>query len=107
MKCAVNFFAVVFCIAVGGVPVHADPQDVRHGRAQENNLKDIGRIFEEADANHDGMLTREEAEKIPMLFNQFNDMDINQDGKVTRQEMVASMKMKKRHHRRNMESLYR
>ena len=88
--------AVVFCLVLGGVSVYAAPQDVRD--ANTVNEKEISRLFEKADTNHDGILTREEAEKIPALSSQFNDMDINQDGKVTRQEMAASMKMKKRHH---------
>ena len=80
--------AVVFCLALGGASAYATLQDGW----------DVSRLFEKADANHDGILTRKEAEKVPALASQFNDMDINQDGKVTRQEMVASMKMKKKHH---------
>lgn len=67
-------------------------------------MKGIGRLFEKADARHAGVLTREEAQKTPLLSSQFNKMDINQDGKVTRQEMVASMK--KMHHERNAESIH-
>ena len=99
MNFAINFLATVSCLAVGGTMGYAAPQ---HGSVQENIMKGIGRIFEQADANHDGVLTRKEAEKAPMLSNYFNDMDINQDGKVTRQEMVALISMKQKHHGRNV-----
>lgn len=101
MKGAVNFSAVVFCFAVNGASVHAAPQGTQHYPVKGISVKDIGRLFENADANRDGVLTREEAGKVPLLSSLFNDMDINQDGKVTYQEMVASMKMKKKHHGRS------
>lgn len=63
-------------------------------------MKGISKLFDKADANHDGVLTREEAGKTPVLAEQFNGMDVNQDGKVMRQEMIASMEMKRRHHGR-------
>lgn len=85
--------------------VYAAPQGGQHGSAQENIMKDIGRLFEKTDANHDGLLTREEAEKTSTLSNYFNDMDINQDGKVTRLEMIALVRMKQKHHGRNVKFL--
>ena len=103
MRRAVNFLTLVFCLATGAAPLYAAPQDSGYGRVQKNNMNDIGKLFEKADANHDGMLTRKEAESIPVLSAQFNDMDINQNGEVTRQEMLALMKMKKMHHGRNTE----
>ena len=106
MKHAIIFFAVVFCLVVDGAAAYAAPQGGQHGRTQENNVKAIGKFFDKADANHDGMLAREEAEKIPISSNQFNNMDINQDGKVTRQEMAASIKMEKRHHGHKADNFY-
>jgi len=88
VKGAINFLAVVSCLVLGGASAYAALQDGWN----------VSRLFEKADVNHDGVLTREEAAKVPALASQFNDMDINQDGKVTHQEMVASMKMKKKHH---------
>lgn len=96
MQSTVNFFAVAFCLAMGVTQACATP--LQDGSAQQNNARNIGRLFEKADANHDGVLTREEAGKTPALSNHFNEMDINQDGKVTRFEMRASIKMKQRHH---------
>ena len=48
--------------------------------------------FDKADANHDGVLTREEAKKMPMLPKHFDEVDANKDGKVTREEMYAATK---------------
>ena len=56
-------------------------------------LEKGGRMrFDEADTNHDGALSREEAEKMPGLSKHFDEMDANHDGKVTREEMEAAMK---------------
>ena len=51
--------------------------------------------FDEADANHDGALSREEAEKMPRMSKRFDKMDTNKDGKLTREEMAAAMKKKR------------
>ena len=37
--------------------------------------------FDEADTNHDGVLAREEAGKMPMLSNHFDEVDTNQGWK--------------------------
>jgi EF hand len=43
--------------------------------------------FAAADANADGMLTRTEAEKMPIVSDFFGDMDSNVDGHVTQDEI--------------------
>lgn len=96
-------FTVVFCLAVGGTAAFAAPENGLNGGVQKNTLKNISSFFDKADANHDDILIREEAEKIPALSSQFNSMDINQDGKVTHQEMIVSIKMKSRHRSRKAE----
>ena len=68
-------------------------------------MKGINKFFEKMDTNHDGVLTREEAKKTPVLSVQFNDMDVNQDGKLMRHEMIASMEMKRRRHGRSAKNL--
>ncbi|MDH4286878.1 MAG: hypothetical protein OEV26_05585 [Gallionella sp.] len=52
--------------------------------------------FDQADANHDGALTREEAAKMPMLSKNFDKVNANHDGKVTREEMDAEIGMMRR-----------
>ena len=51
-----------------------------------------GRGFErmkQADANGDGMISREEAKALPRLDKNFNAIDANQDGQLTADEMRA------------------
>jgi len=62
------------------------PDEMRAGHKEAAN-ESMKKRFDEADANHDGMLTREETKKIPMLNRHFDEMDANHDGKVTREEM--------------------
>jgi len=51
----------------------------------------LDRLFNTADANHDGGLDREEANAMPMLKTHFDKVDANKDGKVTRQEYLDAM----------------
>jgi Ca2+-binding EF-hand superfamily protein len=62
------------------------PDEMRAGHKEMAN-ESAKKRFDEADGNHDGVLTREETKKIPMLYRHFDEMDANHDGKVTREEM--------------------
>ena len=49
--------------------------------------------FKRADANRDGKLTREEAQKgMPFVARNFQQIDANKDGVVTREEIEAAQK---------------
>lgn len=49
--------------------------------------------FKSADADNDGRLTREEAQKgMPMVARNFDQIDANKDGLVTREELQAARK---------------
>ena len=49
--------------------------------------------FKSADADNDGRLTREEAQKgMPMVARHFDQIDANKDGLVTREELQAARK---------------
>jgi Ca2+-binding EF-hand superfamily protein len=62
------------------------PDEMRAGHKEAAN-ESMKKRFDEADANHDGALTREETKKSPMLYRHFDEMDANHDGKVTKEEM--------------------
>ena len=66
----------------------ADPEKCRaetRARADER--------FKGADANKDGKLTREEAQKsMPVVARHFDEVDANKDGFVTREELDAAQK---------------
>jgi Ca2+-binding EF-hand superfamily protein len=54
--------------------------------------------FDEVDINHDGLLSKDEAEiGMPMLFKHFDEIDSNKDGKLSKEEIVANMR--KMHHK--------
>lgn len=78
----------------------AEMQAAHDGKRAERR-SDIQTHFDEADADHDGALTKAEAEgKMPMLSAHFDEMDANKDGKVTHDEIRSVMK--EMHHRRGL-----
>ena len=49
--------------------------------------------FDEVDINHDGALSKDEAEiGMPMLFRHFDEIDANKDGKFSKEELTGYMK---------------
>lgn len=46
--------------------------------------------FKQADANHDGKLTRDEAQAMPWVYKHFDEIDSNHDGYITRDELRAA-----------------
>ncbi|MFA6121469.1 MAG: hypothetical protein WCT35_07610 [Sideroxydans sp.] len=71
--------------------------DMGEGRANRP-MRQMGqdpfdRRFDEVDINHDGGLSKAEAEiGMPMLFKRYDEIDANKDGKMTKEEVVESMK---------------
>ena len=61
------------------------------GAMHGNGTTHLDQRFNAADANHDGVLDREEAKNMPMLSQYFDEVDANKDGKVTRQEYFDAM----------------
>ena len=58
------------------------------------------RRFKSADADNDGRLTREEAQKgMPMVARHFDQIDANKDGVVTREELQAARKARSGSHK--------
>jgi len=66
----------------------ADPEKCRaEGQAKRDER------FTKADANKDGKLTREEAEKgMPGVARRFDQIDTNKDGVITKEELAAAGK---------------
>ncbi len=61
--------------------------------ADKGRYEDFDERFDESDINHDGALSKDEAEiGMPMLFAHFDEIDANKDGKITKEEVAAGMK---------------
>lgn len=52
----------------------------------------VAQLFAQADADGDGLLTRAEALRLPMVTMSFDDMDTNRDGVVSRSEYDSSLR---------------
>ena len=52
-----------------------------------NTAQKAMKNFDIADKNHDGLLTREEAEKVPFIKTHFDQIDTTHRGAVTKQEV--------------------
>jgi Ca2+-binding EF-hand superfamily protein len=70
-------------------PLATQGDHARHGMAER---------LRAADANGDGMLSREEAAALPRLAKHFDAIDTNHDGQITREELRAfGQKMRAEH----------
>jgi Ca2+-binding EF-hand superfamily protein len=73
--------------ANGDGMITADEMRAAHDRMMENDEGRLEEHFRDADADHDGALSRDEAVNMPMLSRHFDDVDANKDGKVTLDEL--------------------
>ncbi|NEX64287.1 EF-hand domain-containing protein [Noviherbaspirillum galbum] len=73
-----------------GVPQATRPAQGSPARASKRLAK-FEEQFSAADTDHDGALTREEAEAagLKRIVDNFDRLDANKDGKVTREEIRA------------------
>lgn len=76
--------------AAGEPEMHKMPM---HGAAMNRGF--AGRLFEMADANHDGRVSLKEAEDAALAH--FDGMDLNHDGKVTPEERRQARALMKEH----------
>jgi Ca2+-binding EF-hand superfamily protein len=74
-------------------PLALAPLALAAGRAhaRKRGTERIVAGFVKADANHDRMLTAEEAKGLPVLSARFAEVDADRDGKVTLGEVFAAM----------------
>ena len=64
-----------------------DEMTAGHPRGDKLVFRDMQKDFANADANGDGMLTRAEAQEMPIVSDFFGEMDGNEDGQVTQDEI--------------------
>lgn len=53
------------------------------------NMKMLDKNFDAADQNHDGMLTRQEAQAVPFVARNFDAIDAKNRGEVSKQDVHA------------------
>ncbi|WP_445145136.1 EF-hand domain-containing protein [Dyella sp. Tek66A03] len=78
-RLAVALLAMLFAVAAS----HA--QSGYGGIA--NTAQNLMKNFDIADKNHDGLLTRKEAEKVPFIKAHFDQIDTTHRGSVSKQEV--------------------
>lgn len=59
------------------------------GSGYKESGKEERMSFQELDADSDGQISRQEAEKLPSLQSRFDSADANQDGSVSSAEFAA------------------
>ncbi|HXE23076.1 MAG TPA: EF-hand domain-containing protein [Rhodoferax sp.] len=102
-RCLPNFEArslmIIAAWAVGSAAaVHAQtpysppPRQGAPMTTPSGAKEDAGAAFTRADTNHDGKLSREEAQAIPALAQHFDEIDANHDGFISREEYDKAMK---------------
>jgi len=86
-----------------------EEMDAEHYKMKEPCKVGFDERFDESDINHDGALSKDEAETgMPMLFAHFDEIDTNRDGKISKDELAASMKKMHEHHeKRDIEMMKR
>jgi Ca2+-binding EF-hand superfamily protein len=72
---------------------HHGMSDKPHGMNQAQHTGTFKEIFDQADTDHDGALSKAEAQKMPMILERFDEFDANKDGKVTYDEIRDAMKI--------------
>jgi hypothetical protein len=91
MEGSMRRFATViltaFCISALPMPSIAQTGVTQIAR----NVREIDKNFDVADKNHDGKLTREEAQSgsTPMIANHFDAIDADHKGYVTKSDVHA------------------
>jgi hypothetical protein len=77
--------------------MHMDGMGMDHGAMDRMGGGFAGHLFEMADANHDGRVSLQEAERLALQH--FDRADLNHDGKITPDEQRQAHEMMRREHR--------
>lgn len=62
------------------------------GQASDPAAAQMGAIFDQMNTSHTGKLTREEAQANPTVASSFDKADANKDGVLTKDEFLAAFK---------------
>jgi len=86
-------------IALGALTMSLDACALGAAAARSGRMADKAKErFNEADADHDGFISREEADKgMPRLAPHFDEIDANHDGKLTTDEIATFLRNNRSH----------
>jgi Ca2+-binding EF-hand superfamily protein len=90
--------AAMGCSLFVGIAAAAESATPARPNAEQraNRQQQVKERWTKADANHDGALSREEAEQgMPKLAEHFDQLDSNGDGKLTGEELRAAFQARK------------
>jgi hypothetical protein len=86
MRTSLNVLTAALLAATSTATLAVDETQVARMKSQ------IEKRFADADANHDGKLTREEASaKMPRVAQAFDEIDAGKLGYVTKEQVIARM----------------
>jgi Ca2+-binding EF-hand superfamily protein len=93
MSFKIRTSVAVIAISALVVSLSACAQDGNRSQQMAEKAKDR---FAAADINHDGFLSREEAQKgTPRLADHFDDIDTDHDGQLSTSEILAYLKQRR------------
>jgi Ca2+-binding EF-hand superfamily protein len=87
-------FAAVAAAAAAALLLTAAPAFAGN-RARPPVNQQVDRVFARLDADHDGRISRPEAERAGRLANHFDKVDRDRDGYVTRGELAAAIERRR------------
>jgi Ca2+-binding EF-hand superfamily protein len=79
-----SLIALVVSVAWTGAALPATPAAEHRHMSRTGQSAD--QRFDQLDTNHDGFLSRDEANDAPELETRFSELDANNDGKLSRSE---------------------
>lgn len=77
---------------------YRDHAKARWAQHREHSQAKMKAHWEKIDANHDGMLSRDEASASPRLVARFDKLDADKNGQVSAQEFIEHIKSHRGHH---------
>lgn len=72
-----------------GAAARTNPHGMNDSSRASSNGATAGRGFDRLDKNHDGFISRDEAQDAKELNTRFSELDANNDGKISREEYNA------------------
>lgn len=83
---------LLFSLLTFGIAAALHAQPAPAAPAPAAGTPDVGAVFQRADADRDGRLSRSEADYLPTVARYFDRIDTDRDGSISLQELTAAVK---------------